>query len=133
LGGGKWGAGPAVAAMHQAGRWTYGVVANHLWDFAGSEERSSLNATYLQPFVSYTFPSATSLGMDTQSTYDWQGEIWTVPINFTISQMVKLGNTPVNFTLGGRYYAETPAGGPDWGMQFSLNVLLPERAHGTIP
>jgi hypothetical protein len=36
-----------------------------------------------------------------------------VPINVTVAQLVKLGKLPVQFTLGGRYYAERPSGGPD--------------------
>jgi len=42
--------------------------------------------------------------------------VWTVPVNLTVSQLVKVGRQPVVFTLGGRYYADKPEGGPDWGM-----------------
>ena len=70
LGGEKWGAGPAVAGLRQSGRWTYGVFLNHLWDYAGVSDRSDLNATYMQPLLSYTTTGATTFGVDTQSTYD---------------------------------------------------------------
>ncbi len=124
LGGEKWGIGPAVAGLRQSGRWTYGAFVNHLWDFAGESGRADLNVTYLQPVLSYTTTGATTFGADTQSTYDWSGEEWTVPINLTVSQLVKIGGRPVVFTLGGRYYADKPAGGPEWGMQFSMNFLF---------
>ena len=124
LGGEKWGIGPAAAAMRQSGRWTYGVFMNHLWDFAGEDARADLNATYLQPVLSYTTTGATTFGVDTQATYDWTNEEWTVPINATVSQLVKIGGQPIAFTLGGRYYADSPAGGPEWGFQFSMNLLF---------
>jgi hypothetical protein len=37
-----------------------------------------------------------------------------------ISQLVKLGPLPVQLQLGGRYYAERPQGGPDWGIRFTF-------------
>ena len=36
-----------------------------------------------------------------------------------VSQLVKIGELPVQFELGGRWYAEGPDGGPDWGMRFT--------------
>ena len=126
LGGEKWGAGPAFAALRQTHGWTYGVYVNHLWSFAGESGRSDLSGTYLQPTISYTFKSATPIGLDAESTYDWTAKQWTVPINLTVSQMVKILGQDVNITLGGRYYAEKPDGGPDWGMQLSFNFLFPK-------
>ncbi len=49
-----------------------------------------------------------------------------MPINVTVAQLVKLGKLPVQFTLGGRYYAERPSGGPDWGLRFVVTFLFPK-------
>jgi hypothetical protein len=54
LGGGKWAAGPTLVALKQSGGWTCGVLGNHLWSFAGDGDRNDINATFLQPFLSYT-------------------------------------------------------------------------------
>jgi len=51
--------------------WTYGVLANHLWSVAGEGSRADVNATFLQPFVSYTTKTITTFGLNTESTYDW--------------------------------------------------------------
>jgi hypothetical protein len=32
----------------------------------------------------------------------------------------------VAFQLGARYYAETPEGGPDWGLRFVMTLLFPK-------
>lgn len=53
LGGEKWRAGPTVVALKQDGPWTYGVLANHIWSFAGNDDRDDISNTFLQPFLSY--------------------------------------------------------------------------------
>jgi len=77
------------------------------------------------PFVTYTTATKTTFGLNTESTYDWEAEQWTVPINLTVSHLFRLGSQPISLTLGGRYYAERPAGGPDWGIRFVLTFLFP--------
>ena len=120
------GFGPTALALRQDNGWTYGLLANHIWDVIESNDHPDVNATFLQPFVSYTWPTATTLGLNTETTYDWTGEQWTVPINLTLAQLVKFGNQPVQFTLGGRYYAESPENGPEWGIRFVVTVLFPK-------
>lgn len=126
LGGEKWGAGPTAVALKQDSGWTYGMLANHLFDFAGNASRSDVNATFMQPFVSYTTKTFTTVGVNTESTYDWELQRWTVPLNLTVQQLVKFGSQPVAFTVGGRYYAEKPDGGADWGLRFVVTLLFPK-------
>jgi hypothetical protein len=101
------------------------MLANHLWGVTESDDHPDVNATFLQPFVSYTWPTATTLALNTESTYDWTGGDWTVPINLSVSQLVKFGTQPVQFSLGGRYYAESPDNGPEWGIRFGVTFLFP--------
>ena len=124
LGNNQWGAGPTALVLKQTDGWTYGMLANQLWSFGASDEQ--VNATYLQPFVSYTTKTHTSFGLNTESTYDWENQQWTVPLNLTISQLVKIGEVPVQFQLGGRLYADAPDGGPDWGVRFAVTFLFPK-------
>ena len=126
LGGEKWGAGPTAVALQQKNGWTYGMLANHLWSFAGSDNRQEVNATLMQPFFAYTTKTYTTFGLNTETTYDWENNRWTVPFNLTVQQMVKLGPQPVAFTVGGRYYADKPEGGPDWGLRFMVTLLFPK-------
>ena len=126
LGAEKWGAGPTALALKQQNGWTYGVLANHLWSYAGTSSRAEVNATFLQPFVSYTTKSSTTFGLNTESTYDWDRSQWTVPLNVSVSQLLRIGKQPVQFSLGTRYYAERPIGGPDWGLRFAVTFLFPK-------
>ncbi len=121
----QFGLGPTVLALRQDHGWTYGMLANHLWGVTESDDHPDVNATFLQPFVSYTWPTATTLALNTESTYDWTRGYWTVPINLSVSQLVKFGTQPVQFSLGGRYYAESPESGPEWGVRFAVTFLFP--------
>ena len=125
LGAGKWGAGPTIVALRQEHGFTYGLLANQIWSYAGWGGQN-LNATFLQPFLSYTTKTYTTFGVNTESTYDWQAEQWTVPINFTVQQLLKIGKQPIAFQFGYRYYADKPSGGPDWGLRFAVTFLFPK-------
>ena len=65
LGAGKWGAGPTIVALQQSHGFTYGVLANQIWSFAGQDNRQNINSTFLQPFVSFTTKSFTTFSLNT--------------------------------------------------------------------
>jgi len=68
-----------------------------------------------------------ALVLNTESTYDWNTDQWTVPINLELSQVMKLGPQLVQLEIGGRYYAEKPEGGPDWGLRVNFTLLFPKK------
>jgi hypothetical protein len=127
LGGEKWGAGPTIVALKQDGPWTYGVLANHIWSFAGNEDRNDISNTFLQPFLSYTTPTAWTFALNTESTYDWKAKEWSVPINLTVSKLVKVNEQPISLTAGLRYWAAAPDNGPEGlGVRLGLTFLFPK-------
>jgi hypothetical protein len=126
LGGERWGAGPTALALRQSGGWTYGMLTNHLWSYAGEDGRADVNATFLQPFVSYITKTKTTFALNTEASYDWTRTQWTVPVNVSVSQLFKIGGAPMQFSIGGRYYAEGPTGGPEWGLRAVLTFLFPK-------
>lgn len=127
LGTGKWAAGPTLLILKQEHGWTYGVLANHLWSFAGDGDRKEVNATFLQPFLSYQTKTKTTFGVNMEATYDWTEGQWVMPVNGFVSQLVRIGKMPVSFSLGGRYYADGPSGAPEWGVRLVVTLVLPER------
>ena len=113
--------------LRQESGWTYGALANHIWSYAGQSERDEVNATFLQPFLSYTWPTATSLTLNTETTYNWAAEEWSVPLNLVVGQIVRFGKLPVQFQVGARYYAQSFEGGADgWGARFTITFLFPK-------
>jgi hypothetical protein len=126
LGTGKWGIGPTGVVLRQQGPWTVGGLGNHIWSVAGDEDRADVSQTFLQPFVSYTTPEAWTFTLQTESTYNWETEEWAVPVNAVASRVVTVGNRPVSFFGGVRYWAEAPDGGPEgWGMRLGATLLFP--------
>lgn len=127
LGSEKWGAGPTALALKQVGPWTYGLLANHIESFEGEDERADISATFLQPFLSYVTKTKTTLGVNTESTYDWENEEWAVPVNATVAQLLKVGPQILQLSVGARYWAETPDNGPeDWGVRAAVTFLFPK-------
>ena len=128
LGADKWGAGPTGVALWQGKGWTVGALANHIWSFAGDDDAPDINATYLQPFISYTTHDAWTFTLNTESTYDWNSDQWSVPVNFQVAKLVKFGKLPVSLFGGVRYWAASPDGsGPEgWGARAGITFLLPK-------
>ena len=126
LGTEKWGAGPTAVVLKQEGPWTVGALVNHIWSYAGESGRQDVNSTFLQPFVSYTTKKQTTFDIGTESTYDWENSQWTVPLVLTVAQLVNIGNTPVQFSVAGKYYADKPDNGPEWGLRAQITVLFPK-------
>jgi hypothetical protein len=120
LGTEKWGIGPTAVGLRQSGPWTYGALINHIESFAGEDDRADVSATFIQPFMSYITKTKTTIGLNLESTYDWENEEWLVPINFTVNQLLKVGTHIIQAGGGIRYWADTPDNGPDeWGARIA--------------
>lgn len=126
LGTEQYSVGPSAIMLKQQNGWTYGGLTNHLWSVAGNDDRADVSATFLQPFISFTTKTQTTFGLNTESLYDWESEQWTVPINISVGQLVKIGKQPVSFVLGYRNYVDGPDNGPDWGVRFQMTLLFPK-------
>lgn len=118
-----WAAGPTAVVLKQQGKITIGALANHLEDVSGDVE---ISATFIQPFLSYSLGKGRTLGINTESTYDWEGEQWTVPVNLSYSQVRKFGRQLVSIGGGVRGYLDAPTGGPDWGVRLTFTLLYPK-------
>lgn len=124
----KWGVGPTAVALKQMGGWTVGALANHIWSVAGDDDRLDVSTTFLQPFVSYTTPDAWTFSLNTESSYNWETEEWSVPINAVVSKLVTVGSQPVSIFGGVRYWAESPDTGPhDFGARLGFTLLFPKK------
>jgi hypothetical protein len=123
LGAEKWGAGPAAIVLTVRGPWTLGALANHIWSLAGNGGRSDISNTFLQPFAAYTWPSAWTASVQSESTYNWKTEKWSVPVNVAVSKLVRWGKLPVSLQAGVGYWAESPNTGAE-GFRFRLQATF---------
>lgn len=146
----QWGAGPTGVILRLDGPWTYGVLANHIWSLTDVPSPTALGAppseseteemiaegpttpgrwristTFVQPFLTYTFPTHTTTFLTSESQYNWTTRQWTVPINVGANQLVRVGGQIVQLGGAFRYWVERPSGGPTWGLRFSATWVLP--------
>ena len=101
--------GPAAVVLTMRGPWTLGALANHVWSVAGDSDRQDISNTFLQPFAAYTWPNAWTVSVQSESTYNWKTEKWSVPINFAVSKLVRWGKLPVSLQAGVTYVDATLA------------------------
>jgi hypothetical protein len=124
----QWGLGPTGVALVQRGPWTVGALANHLWSVANNGSNTNVNATFLQPFLTYTTPNAWTFSLNTESTYDWAANQWAVPLNLVVTKVTKLGNQLISLGAGVRYWVDGPESGPHgWGARLVATLLFPTR------
>ena len=121
LGSEKWAAGPTAIVLKQQDEWTYGALINHLWSYAGDDNRAHVNQTFFQPFLSRNLPGGWTVGLNCETAYDWHRDQWVVPANVFVSKVSKIGSQLVQYQVGGRYYVEKPASGAEWGLRLQIH------------
>jgi hypothetical protein len=122
----KWGAGPTAVVLKQSNGWTRGVLANHVWSFAGDDDRADVNATFLQPFLTYTTPTQWTFAVNTESSYDWENKQWSVPVNASASKLLRFGSQLVSLGGGVRYWLDSPDRGAEgFGLRLTATLLFP--------
>jgi hypothetical protein len=128
LGTEQFGIGPTAVLLKQAGPWTYGMLANHIWSVAGADDRADVSTTLLQPFVSYTTPDAWTFTLQTEATRNWEAneDEWTVPVGAFVSKVVDVGGQKISLQGGPRWYVEGPETAPDWGLRANVTLLFPK-------
>jgi hypothetical protein len=130
LGSGKWTLGPGFAIIRQTEHWTYGMLVNQFWSFAGGKNRDSVSLTFIQPSLSFTWKSGWALTLDSESTYDAKasaGDKWTVPLEISVSKVTSFGKRPVNLSFAVIPYAVAPSASPSVGICFTLTPLFPKK------
>lgn len=133
LGSGKWSAGPTIVVLRLTGGFTFGVLANQVWSFAGDDftggaARSPVSAMFLQPFLSYTTPTAVTIQATSETSANWRAdEVWTVPLILNVSKVTRFGPFPFSVQLGVGTFVAAPDGQPDWRFRIAYTVLLPRK------
>ena len=124
----KWGAGPTFVVVRLAGPYTYGMLANQVWSFAGDASAPDVNQTFLQPFFAYTTKKALTFTIQSESTGNWEassGNEWSIPLNVLVSKVAKFGPFPASYGGGAGVYLDSPEGGPEWKLRSVITLLLP--------
>ena len=126
--GSKWGIGPTAVVLRIDGNRTYGALFNHVWSFAGDEDAPDVNQTFLQPFFAVATSKAMTFTLQSEMTANWEADdddVWTIPLNFQVSKVAKIGPFPASFGAGPGVYLVTPDGGPEWRLRGVVTLMLP--------
>ena len=127
LGPDQYALGPTAVIAKQSHGWTVGALANHLWAVEKKEGAEGINSTFLQPFVNYTTPTSVTYSLNTESTYDWNTDDYTIPVNLTATKIVKLDKQLISVGGGFRYWAhDTDSSAKDFGVRLIASFIFPK-------
>ncbi len=130
LGGGKWGIGPTVAAIFDAGPWSLGALVNNVWSFAGDSTRSAVNEMLIEPDIQYSLPRGWYLTYGPSITADWEAasrDRWTVPVGAGVGKALQIANQSLNLQVEAYSNVERPAGTSTWSLVFTIQFVFPRR------
>jgi hypothetical protein len=128
LGTGKWSAGPTVGVAYSNGPWFNGVLASHLWSFAGDPARDAVSLTSFEVLVSYNFHSGWYVQFDPVYSYDWTADArnaWTVPVGLDVGKVFSFAQRSISLQLGAYKLLERPDGAPDWIVRAQIQFSFP--------
>ncbi len=121
----KWGAGPTGLLLKLKGQWTYGVLANHMWSYAG-DGLNDIDATFFQPFASYATKTGASITVASESTQDWNNDFFGGFAGVYYAKVVAFGKQKVQLGGGPKvFYGNNPFN-PDWGVRANVILLFPK-------
>ena len=125
LGGKKWGIGPSVVVLKQLGGWTIGGLANHIFSVAGDENRSDINATFLNPFFTYNWKTGAGVTLNSEYTHDWENDLDVFVVMPMLSAVTKFGSQTVSFAIGPRIHF-APETRPNYGIRAAVILVFPK-------
>ena len=127
----KWGAGPTAVVLKQmpgaasGDTITVGLLLNHVWTFAGSGA-TDISQTFMEPVLSYSTSNGYTFTVNTETSYNWTLDEWSVPVNIQVSKLTTIGDQVVQLQMGGRWWAESPTEGPkDFGLRAGITFVFP--------
>jgi hypothetical protein len=125
LGGKKFGIGPSIVALTQNNGWTIGGLANHIFSVAGDENRSDINATFINPFVTYNWKSGAGITLNSEYTHDWENDLDIFVVMPTFTAVTKFGSQTVSFAIGPRIHF-APETRPNYGIRAAIILVFPK-------
>lgn len=130
----KWSAGPSLVALTQKGDWTFGVLANNTWSFAGNNDREDVNRMLLNIFLVKQLGDGWYVNSVPIITADWTAESenqWIVPLGIGGGRLLMIGGKfPLNVQTGLYNNVVRPDFGPEWQWRFQVQFVLPKSMFG---
>jgi len=126
----QWRLGPEgiVAYINKTG--FLAAFPAHQWDVSGS---NAFSTTTLELFAGLFLKDGLVLMSQPAMSYDHEREDWTIPINASIRQVIRIGKMPVQIGMNLDYFVKKPdAFGPNWAITLSFTPVVPNFLYNWI-
>jgi len=136
LGTGKWSAGPALGLVYMKGPWVNGILANHVWSFAGESDRDNVSLSTLEPVINYNFENGWYLAFDSTMTADWNAPAdkrWTIPVGLDAGKAFQIGKQSLSLQFGTYYNVVRAEGAARWLVRLQLSFIFPKHSASQQP
>ncbi|WP_430817897.1 hypothetical protein [Carboxylicivirga sp. RSCT41] len=121
----KWAIGPTIVALKLSETLIYGVLANHLVSYAGNEDRTDVNATFFQPFISKTVGKGLSVSLASENTQNWDADLIFGFTGIYANQIIRIRKQLIQVG-GGPKMIYSNKSKTDWGFRINLVLLFPK-------
>lgn len=130
LGTGKWSAGPAAGLIYMNGPWVNGILATHVWSFAGDGDRNDVSQSTIEALLSYNFENGWFIAFDSTMTADWKAPAdkrWTIPVGLDAGKAIQLGKQSLSVQFGTYYNVERAEGAARWLVRLQVSFNFPKE------
>jgi hypothetical protein len=121
------GAGYSVGAAHRTENWVYSLYGYQSFGLGATPTMGpSANNIYLQPAITYITKRYGNITLNSESTINMNTGAHSYPVNLMGSRLISIGDVPLLFTLGVRYYTvNTNIGGAQgWGGRLGITYAF---------
>ena len=123
----QWALGPAIGFTAKKGSLLWGAFNQNLFTYSGDGDRPPVNASVLQPILSYGLGHGWSVACSEMTfSYDYEAGRWaSLPLGAKVAKLVKLGKVPVQLSLQYEHDFADYQGAPEDTLRFSMKFLFP--------
>ncbi len=131
LGTDKVSAGPTIAVYRQKKTgWTAGILLSHVWSFEGDSDAEDVSFTRMEPRLTHTFSTGTTVGIDAEFQHDWERNAWIAPVRLGLGQLTLIRGRPVKFGIAYKHYILDDNNAAEWGIDFRITVPMEAPSWG---
>ena len=121
------GVGYSLGAIHRTEDWIVGFTGYQSFGVGSNPAVGpTANNIFLKPFVTYITKRYGNFTLDAEPILNLNTGYHSYPLNFTGSKLLNLGDVPLLFTVGVRYYTvnTTVGGAQGWGGRIGLTYAF---------
>jgi hypothetical protein len=124
----KYSAGPVGMMVAFTKEYSFGAMLNHVWSYAGNDNREDVNQTQFQLFYYKQLGNGWQIGDNptwTIKSHVDSGEKYNIPIGFGVYKTTYIMGMAWRFGITSRYNLKSfDRWGSDWGVSFTITPVI---------